>query len=44
VDTGVGRYLVETTTDSYGATVATYRPGAGRDVERAVKQLISIVY
>lgn len=44
VDTAVGRYLVETTTDDYGSTYATYRPAGGPEVEQAVKQLISRVY
>jgi EspG family len=44
VDTGLGRYLVETTTDDYGSTTATYRPAGGPEVEKAVRQLISKVY
>jgi hypothetical protein len=44
VDTGQGRYLVETTTEANGTTVATYRPAGASELATAVRHVISSVY
>lgn len=44
VDTGQGRYLVETTTAANGATVATYRPAGATELATTVRHVISSVY
>lgn len=44
VDTWQGRYLVETTTEANGTTVAIYRPAGASEVATAVRDVISNVY
>lgn len=44
LDTGEGRYLVETTTAANGATVATYRPAGAAELATTVRHVISSVY
>lgn len=44
LDTGEGRYLVETTTAANGATVATYRPAGATELATTVRHVISSVY
>lgn len=44
VDTGLGRYLVETTTEDHGVTVATYRPAGASELADTVTHIISEVY
>jgi hypothetical protein len=44
VDTGLGRYLVEVTTEAHGTTVVTYRPAGASELQDAVRQIISSVY
>lgn len=44
LDTGDGRYLVETTTAANGTTVATYRPAGATELAATVRHVISSVY
>ncbi|MGB3442659.1 MAG: ESX secretion-associated protein EspG [Actinophytocola sp.] len=44
VDTGQGRYLVETTTAANGATVATFRPSGATELATTIRHVISSVY
>ncbi|OLF18533.1 ESX secretion-associated protein EspG [Actinophytocola xanthii] len=44
VDTEQGRYLVRTTTEADGTTVATYQPAGAAEVQTAVQEVISSVY
>lgn len=44
VDTERGRYLVRTTTEVDGTTVATYQPAGTAEVRTAVQHVISSVY
>ncbi|HET6504537.1 MAG TPA: ESX secretion-associated protein EspG [Amycolatopsis sp.] len=44
VDTGEGRYLVETTTDAAGTLTARYIPGGAAQLAGAIRQMISTVY
>jgi hypothetical protein len=44
VDTGQGRFLVETTTAADGATVATYRPAGATELALTIRHVIASVY
>ncbi|KAA9165624.1 ESX secretion-associated protein EspG [Amycolatopsis acidicola] len=44
LDTEDGRYLVQTTTGTDGTLTARYVPAGGRDVARAIQDMISAVY
>lgn len=44
VDTGLGRYLVQTASAAHGTTVVTYRPAGASELQAAVRQIISSVY